>query len=83
MNPGSIDSIKIVASVFGGIVASERTLAACIDHCHICPPTGLMIWCAIGCTFWSILVRIDDTLNSARYISGVLRPVVLPFIRAL
>ncbi|GFX43592.1 transposable element Tcb1 transposase [Trichonephila clavipes] len=31
--------------------------------------------------YWS-LVRIDSTLNSAGYISGVLRSVALPFIRA-
>ncbi|GFW30958.1 transposable element Tcb1 transposase [Trichonephila clavipes] len=34
-------------------------------------------------TYWSIFVRIDCTLNSARYISGELRPATLPFIRAL
>ncbi|GFX17576.1 uncharacterized protein TNCV_3411761 [Trichonephila clavipes] len=34
---------------------------------------------AIGYTSWSPLVRDDDTLNSARYISAVLRP----FIRVL
>ncbi|GFV98184.1 transposable element Tcb1 transposase [Trichonephila clavipes] len=32
---------------------------------------------------WVTLVRIDGTLNSARYFSGVLRPVALHFIRAL
>ncbi|GFY36862.1 hypothetical protein TNCV_2568241 [Trichonephila clavipes] len=34
-------------------------------------------------TSQSPLVRIDSTLKSARYISGVLRPGSLPFIRAL
>ncbi|GFW91962.1 transposable element Tcb1 transposase [Trichonephila clavipes] len=42
-----------------------------------------MVWGAIGYTSLSPLVRIDDTLNSARYISGVLRPTTLPFIRVL
>ncbi|GFW36116.1 hypothetical protein TNCV_4929791 [Trichonephila clavipes] len=35
---------------------------------------------AIGHTPRSPLVRIDGTLNSVRYISGVLRPVSPPFI---
>ncbi|GFV47628.1 transposable element Tcb1 transposase [Trichonephila clavipes] len=38
---------------------------------------------AIGYTSWSPLVRIDCALNSARCISGVLRPAALPFIRVL
>lgn len=42
-----------------------------------------MVWGAIGYTSRSPLVRIDATLNSSRYISDVLRPVALPFIRAL
>ncbi|GFW24166.1 hypothetical protein TNCV_1847251 [Trichonephila clavipes] len=42
-----------------------------------------MVWRAIGYTSWSTLIRIDGTLNSAHYISGVLRPVTLPFILAL
>ncbi|GFW79066.1 hypothetical protein TNCV_214981 [Trichonephila clavipes] len=42
-----------------------------------------MAWGAIGYTFRSPLVCIDGALNSARYISGVLRPVSLPFVRAL
>ncbi|GFY06030.1 transposable element Tcb1 transposase [Trichonephila clavipes] len=43
----------------------------------------MMVWGAIGFTSRSPLVRVDGTLNSARYISGVLRSVALPFIRAL
>ncbi|GFY01869.1 transposable element Tcb1 transposase [Trichonephila clavipes] len=39
-----------------------------------------MVWDANGYTSLSPLVR---TLNSARYISSVLRPVALHFIRAL
>ncbi|GFT91125.1 uncharacterized protein TNCV_20391 [Trichonephila clavipes] len=70
----------MVASMFGGIVV---TLAACILHCHTGPSLGMMVWGAIGCMSRSLLVRIGGILNSARYISGVLRPVVLPFIRVL
>ncbi|GFT79648.1 transposable element Tcb1 transposase [Trichonephila clavipes] len=58
----------------------ERTLAACIRHRS---SPGIMVWCAIGCMSRSPLVRTHGTLNSARFISGVLRPVALPFIRAL
>ncbi|GFX98549.1 hypothetical protein TNCV_1501271 [Trichonephila clavipes] len=32
---------------------------------------------------WSPRIRIDHTLNSVRYISRVLRPVALSFIRTL
>ncbi|GFY21047.1 transposable element Tcb1 transposase [Trichonephila clavipes] len=32
---------------------------------------------------WTPLAHIDGTLNRALYISGVLRPVALPFIRVL
>ncbi|GFU98551.1 hypothetical protein TNCV_3653821 [Trichonephila clavipes] len=38
---------------------------------------------AIGYTSRSPLVCIDVTLNIARYISEMLRPVALPFIRVL
>ncbi|GFW89941.1 odorant receptor [Trichonephila clavipes] len=47
------------------------------------PSPGVKVWSVIGCTSRSPLVRIDDTMNSARYISGVLRPVALNFIRTL
>ncbi|GFU60710.1 uncharacterized protein TNCV_2754611 [Trichonephila clavipes] len=47
----------------------ERTLSACIRHHHTNPSPGVMVWDAIGYTSLSILVHIDDTLNSARYIS--------------
>ncbi|GFY01404.1 uncharacterized protein TNCV_850121 [Trichonephila clavipes] len=60
----------------------ERKLAAFIDYRHIDPSPGVMVCGAIGYTSWSPLVHIDDTLNSARYISGGLRSVALPFIRA-
>lgn len=61
----------------------ERTLEACIRHRHTGVSPGVMVWGAIGYTSRSPLVRIDGTLNSGRYISDVLRPVALPFIRSL
>ncbi|GFW65608.1 uncharacterized protein TNCV_3550311 [Trichonephila clavipes] len=60
----------------------ERTLAARISLHHTSPSPGVMVWGPIGFTSQSPLVRIDGTLNSVRYISGVLRAVALPFIRA-
>ncbi|GFV01392.1 uncharacterized protein TNCV_1299311 [Trichonephila clavipes] len=56
----------------------ERTLATCIRNRPIGPSPGMMVWGAIVYMSRSLLVHIDGTLNSARYISGVLRPVALP-----
>ncbi|GFU38599.1 transposable element Tcb1 transposase [Trichonephila clavipes] len=61
----------------------ERTLAACNLHRHTGPTPGMMVWSAIAYTSRSPLVRIYGICNSAHYISGVLRPVALPFIRVL
>ncbi|GFV34841.1 transposable element Tc1 transposase [Trichonephila clavipes] len=61
----------------------EPTLAACILHRQTGPSPGVMVWGVIGYASRSPLVHIDGTLNSARYISGVLRPVALPFTRSL
>ncbi|GFT46782.1 odorant receptor [Trichonephila clavipes] len=69
MYPGSVYSIKMVASVFGGITVN--TLATCIHLRHTGPSPSVMVWGAIGYTSRSPLVRIDGTLNSARYISDL------------
>ncbi|GFX84300.1 transposable element Tcb1 transposase [Trichonephila clavipes] len=62
----------------------ERTLAVCIPHRHTGLSPGVMTWVAIGYTSRSPLVRIEGTLNSTRYIFGVLRTnVALPFIQTL
>ncbi|GFY11093.1 transposable element Tcb1 transposase [Trichonephila clavipes] len=61
----------------------ERSLAACIPRNHSGPSPGVKIWGTIGYTSWLPIFRIAGTLNSAHYISGVLRPVVLAFIPAL
>ncbi|GFV70797.1 transposable element Tcb1 transposase [Trichonephila clavipes] len=61
----------------------ELPLEACIRRQHTGPSTGMIIWGAIGYTSQSPLFQIDGTLNSVRYISGVLRPIPLSFIRAL
>ncbi|GFU69544.1 transposable element Tcb1 transposase [Trichonephila clavipes] len=82
MNPGCVLSTKMVAFVFGGIVVNAHWKRA-FFHRHTGPSSGLMVWSAIGHMSWSPLVHIDGTLNRACYFSGVLRPGVLPFIRAL
>ncbi|GFX20069.1 transposable element Tcb1 transposase [Trichonephila clavipes] len=82
MNPGSIYSIKI-CRIRVWRHRAERTLTACIRHRHTGISPGMMAWDAIGHTSRLPLVRIDGILNSARYISGVLRPEVIPFIRVL
>ncbi|GFU66812.1 transposable element Tcb2 transposase [Trichonephila clavipes] len=61
----------------------ERTLAACIRHRRNRPLPGMMVWRTIRYTSFSHLICIDGTLNSAHYISLVLRPAAVPFIRAL
>ncbi|GFV38308.1 hypothetical protein TNCV_1619541 [Trichonephila clavipes] len=63
------------------VASGERTLADCIRYRHIGPLSGMMVCCDIGYTSRLPLLRIDDPLNSAHYISGVLRPLALPFIR--
>ncbi|GFT93827.1 transposable element Tcb1 transposase [Trichonephila clavipes] len=42
-----------------------------------------MVWGSIGYHSRTPLVRIAGTLNSQRYISEVLEPVVLPYLRGL
>ncbi|PRD32789.1 UNVERIFIED_CONTAM: hypothetical protein NCL1_19418 [Trichonephila clavipes] len=61
----------------------KRTLTACIRLCHTDPSPGAMVWGAARYKSRSSLVLVDGTLKSARYISSMLRPVALPFIRAL
>ncbi|GFV39674.1 transposable element Tcb1 transposase [Trichonephila clavipes] len=42
-----------------------------------------MVWCGIGYHSRTPLVRIIGTLNSQRFISEVLEPVVLPYLQGL
>ncbi|GFT40114.1 alpha-soluble NSF attachment protein [Trichonephila clavipes] len=55
----------------------ERILNSCVMHHHTSPAPGI-IWGGIGYHSRTPLVRIAGTLNSQRYISEVLEPVVLP-----
>ncbi|GFX87190.1 transposable element Tcb1 transposase [Trichonephila clavipes] len=61
----------------------ERMLNSGVMHCHTGPALGIMVWGGIGYHSRTPLVRIDGTLNSQRYISEVLEPVVLPYFQGL
>ncbi|GFS84794.1 transposable element Tcb1 transposase [Trichonephila clavipes] len=61
----------------------ERMLNSCVMHRHTGPAPGIMVWGGIGYQSRICLVRIDGTLNSQRYISKVLEPVVLPYLQGL
>ncbi|GFY10490.1 transposable element Tcb1 transposase [Trichonephila clavipes] len=58
-------------------------LNSCVMHCHTDHAPGIMVWGGIGYHSRTPLVRIPGTLNSQRYISEVLEPVVLPYLQAL
>ncbi|GFU57883.1 transposable element Tcb2 transposase [Trichonephila clavipes] len=56
-------------------------LNSCVMHRHTDLVPGIMVWGGIGYHSRTPLVRIADTLNSKRYISEVLEPVVLPYLQ--
>ncbi|GFY07691.1 transposable element Tcb1 transposase [Trichonephila clavipes] len=58
-------------------------LNSCIMHRHTGSAPGIMVWGGIGYHSRYPLVRIAGTLNSQRYISEVLKPVVLPYLQGL
>ncbi|KFM60309.1 Transposable element Tcb1 transposase, partial [Stegodyphus mimosarum] len=60
--------------------SGERMLNSCVTHRHTGPASGIMVW---GYHSRTLLVRIAGTLNSQRYISVVLEPVVLPYLQGL
>ncbi|GFY14867.1 transposable element Tcb1 transposase [Trichonephila clavipes] len=57
----------------------ERMLNSCVMHRHTGPAPCIMVWGGIGHHSRTPLVRIAGTLNSQRYISKVLEPVVCVF----
>ncbi|GFV49277.1 transposable element Tcb1 transposase [Trichonephila clavipes] len=61
----------------------ERMLNSCVMHRHTGPTSGIMVWGGIGYHSRTPLVRIAGTLNNQRYISRVLKPVVLPYLQGL
>ncbi|GFX73106.1 transposable element Tcb1 transposase [Trichonephila clavipes] len=54
-----------------------------LNNHHTGHAPGIMLWCGIGYHSRTLLVRIAGTLNSQRYISEVLEPVVLPYLQGL
>ncbi|GFX72109.1 transposable element Tcb1 transposase [Trichonephila clavipes] len=61
----------------------KRMLNSWVMHRHTGPTPGIRVWSGIGHHSRTPLVRIAGTLNSQRYISEVLEPVVLPYLQAL
>ncbi|GFV79268.1 transposable element Tcb2 transposase [Trichonephila clavipes] len=61
----------------------ERMLNSFVMHRHTGPAPGIMVWGGFGYHSRTPLVRIAGTLNSQRYISEMLQPVVLPYLQGL
>ncbi|GFW48468.1 transposable element Tcb1 transposase [Trichonephila clavipes] len=61
----------------------KRMLNSCVMHRHTGPAPSIIVWGGIGYHSRTPLVRIAGTLNSQRYISEVLEPVVLPYLQGL
>ncbi|GFY09373.1 transposable element Tcb1 transposase [Trichonephila clavipes] len=61
----------------------ERMLNSCAMYHHTGPALGIMVWGSIGYHSRTPLVHIAGTLNSQRYISEMLEPVVLPYLQGL
>ncbi|GFU73895.1 transposable element Tcb1 transposase [Trichonephila clavipes] len=58
-------------------------LNSCVMLRHTGLAPGIMVWGGIGYDPRTPLVRIAVTLNSQRYISEMLEPVVLPYLQGL
>ncbi|GFT02451.1 transposable element Tcb1 transposase [Trichonephila clavipes] len=61
----------------------ERMLNSCVMHHHTGPAPGIKVWGGIGYYSRTPLVRITGAVNTQRYISEVLEPVVLPYVQGL
>ncbi|GFY24272.1 transposable element Tcb1 transposase [Trichonephila clavipes] len=61
----------------------ERMLNSCVMHRHTGLAQSIMVRGGIGYHSRTPLVRIAGTLNSQRYISKVLEPIVLPYLQGL
>ncbi|GFV27735.1 transposable element Tc1 transposase [Trichonephila clavipes] len=61
----------------------ERMLRSFVMHRHTGSAPGIMVWGGIGYHSRTPLVHIAGILNSQRYISEVLEPVVLPYFQGL
>ncbi|GFW83849.1 transposable element Tcb1 transposase [Trichonephila clavipes] len=61
----------------------EMILISCVMHHYTGPAPSIMVWGGNVYHSHTPLVRIAGTLNSHRYFSGVLGPVVLPYLQGL
>ncbi|GFU12999.1 transposable element Tcb1 transposase [Trichonephila clavipes] len=61
----------------------EMMQNSCVMHRNTGPASGIMVWGGMGYHSRTPLVRITGALNSQRYISEVLEPVVLPSLQGL
>ncbi|GFY16704.1 transposable element Tcb1 transposase [Trichonephila clavipes] len=58
-------------------------LNSCVMPRHSGPSPGITVWGGFGYHSRTPLVRITGILNSQRYISDALEPVVLPYFQGL
>ncbi|GFU36136.1 transposable element Tcb1 transposase [Trichonephila clavipes] len=58
-------------------------LNSCVMHCPTGPARGIRVWGGIGYNSRTLLVRITGTLNSQRYLTKVLEPIVLAYLQGL
>ncbi|GFT36851.1 transposable element Tcb1 transposase [Trichonephila clavipes] len=61
----------------------ETMLNSCVMHHHTGSAPHIKVWGGIGYHSRTPLVRNAGTLNSQRYISDLLEPVVFPYIQGL
>ncbi|UYV70154.1 hypothetical protein LAZ67_7002012, partial [Cordylochernes scorpioides] len=61
----------------------EKMLNSCVMHRHTGPTPGIIVWGGIGYHSRTPLVCIAGILNSQRYNSEVLEPVVFPYLQGL
>ncbi|GFW83194.1 transposable element Tcb1 transposase [Trichonephila clavipes] len=63
--------------------SGERKISSCVMHYHTGPAPGIMVCGGIGHHSGTPLIRNSGFLNSQCYISEVLEPVVLPYLKVL
>lgn len=78
-NIGSTSSILMIVYMFAG---SEET-ARCLFAFDIGMRALFLVWAAIGYLIHTTIVWIECNLNADQYISDILRPVAVPYIRGL
>ncbi|GFW47851.1 uncharacterized protein TNCV_251801 [Trichonephila clavipes] len=78
------DESRICLHHYGGrIRVCRHRRERMLNNHHTGPAPDIMVWGGIGYHSRAPLVRIAGTLNSQRYISDVLEPVVFPYLQGL